>query len=144
MAKANAAGGDGEMRKVKGLMTDTEINIAVAEACGADEILASPQMGGSGYWPSSMLSALARLGLVVTNSTERPGKVVCAIPNYCGYLNAMATAEQTLTPTKAAKFRRLLSLNADGHKAKHHTVEAAMCHATARERAEAFLKTLGK
>ena len=59
-------------------------------------------------------------------------------------LNAMHEAEKILTDDQGRRFRLLLQDNSDGPQAAFQTVEAAMCHATANQRAEAFLKTIGK
>jgi hypothetical protein len=53
-----------------------------------------------------------------------------AIPDYCGDLNAMHEAENVLDETQAKCYEAML-------------VEYGF-HATARQRAEAFLRTLGK
>lgn len=96
-------------------MTDTEINIAIAEACG---------------W-TVQLSRL-EMGLDVVRNRERR-----ALPNYCGDLNAMHKAEKTLSETNmfvmAHNIERLVSRHG-----QHYF------HATARQRAEAFLRTIGK
>ena len=53
-----------------------------------------------------------------------------AIPDYCGDLNAMHEAENVLDETQAEDYEELLG--------------AYGFHATARQRAEAFLRTVGK
>jgi hypothetical protein len=93
-------------------MTDEQININVAEACGR---VRRPD----GYW--------FPLGSTVGSA---------GIPSYCNDLNAMHEAEMTL-PTlpdnRRSEFRWRLGL-----------ISVQAIHATARQRAEAFLKTLGK
>jgi hypothetical protein len=65
------------------------------------------------------------------------------VPDYLNDLNAMHEAEKVLTPEQRVQYRIWLILNSDGRKAVFPSVEAAMCHATAAQRAEAFLGTLG-
>jgi hypothetical protein len=96
-------------------MTDEQINVAIAEACG---------------WTN-------------VNATHRSGKAPDAdyvgsefIPNYCGDLNAMHEAEKVLTFKQIAVYCDLLTPPEYGVWWKIHT--------TARQRAEAFLRTLGK
>jgi hypothetical protein len=100
-------------------MTDEQINIAIAEACGRVQ-------RPDGYWfpPGSNVGS-------------------AGIANYCNDLNAMREAEMTLPlgrnrkqwGNSLAEFRCYLRLIA-GH--------GGSIHATARQRAEAFLRTLGK
>jgi hypothetical protein len=100
-------------------MTDEQINIAIAEACGR---VRRPD----GYW--------FPLGSTVGSA---------GIPDYCNDLNAMHEAEMTLPPGRKrkqwdnsrAEFRCYLRL-ISGH--------VGSIHATARQRAEALLRTLGK
>jgi hypothetical protein len=95
-------------------MTDEQINAAIAEACGWEDI-----SSGIGRIP---------LGAV---------KLLCKIPDYCTDLNAMHEAERVLqnqfTPMIEETYWRNLQL------VKPHPI-----YATARQRAEAFLRTLGK
>jgi len=62
------------------------------------------------------------------------------VPNCAGCLNAMHDAEKNLNPIKAAEYARMLTSIAWQ---SEQPVFAPMI-ATARQRAEAFLKTLGK
>ena len=99
-------------------MTDEQINAAIAEACGWKEVRVN---GGAGVYKG------------FDNGAElRPD-----IPDYCTDLNAMHEAEKTLTDTNmfvmAHYIERLVSA-----RGQHYF------HATARQRAEAFLRTLGK
>jgi hypothetical protein len=61
-------------------------------------------------------------------------------PNYCNDLNAMHEAEKALNPMKASEYARMLTSIAWE---SEQPVFAPMT-ATARQRAEAFLRTLGK
>ena len=58
------------------------------------------------------------------------------IPNYCNDLNAMHEAEKVLTSEQIDKYVTILCLEIQPEPKLHH--------ATARQRAEAFLKTIGK
>lgn len=96
-------------------MTDEQINAAIAEACGWTEV----------------------------NSAHRSGKAPGAdyvggefIPDYCADLNAMHEAEKVLRDTD-------LLLKYGMHICNSHHYQYLLC-ATARQRAEAFLRTLGK
>ena len=103
-------------------MTNEQINAAIAEACGWKEVRVN---GGAGVYKG------------FDNGAElRPD-----IPDYCTDLNAMHEAEKTLTPKNWNNYSenwwiycKLLRVN-DADEA---------IHATARQRAEAFLRTLGK
>ena len=91
-------------------MTNEQINIAIAEACG----IISKDQWGSLY---RTLHGLFR-----------------NCPDYCNDLNAMHEAEKMLNKEQWVAYGRELSrLNV-----------FPMVHATAAQRAEAFLRTLGK
>ena len=62
------------------------------------------------------------------------------IPNYCADLNAMHEAEKELKSGQIGKYQSAL------WGAMYYSPQAGigMIHATARQRAEAFLKTIGK
>lgn len=65
------------------------------------------------------------------------------LPDYLTDLNAMHEAEKVILDMEiGARYRLELSKNSDGPTSMFMTVEAAMCHATAAQRAEAFLRTL--
>jgi len=83
-------------------MSEEQINIAIAEACG---------------W-------------------AHPSVQPYAFPDYCNDLNAMHEAEKTLT-------RDQIEVFCDQLLPKNHGIWWGI-HTTARQRAEAFLKTIGK
>lgn len=100
-------------------MTDDQINMAIAEACGWTEIQTCT------CWDD-------------VSRGKPPGKIgLKHIEDYCNDLNAMHEAEKTLTDANmfvmAHHIERLVSAHG-----QHYF------HATARQRAEAFLRTLGK
>lgn len=90
--------------------------IAIAQACGWTKIHGTHLVG----YPST-----------------GAGDYFVSVPDYLTDLNAMHEAEKVLTDSQLVGFRIHLIRNSDGP-----SVEAAMCHATAAQRAEAFLKTL--
>lgn len=101
-------------------MTDQQINIAIAEHCGWTE---------REFWED--------VGFYVGLHPAR--KIRKALPDYCNDLNAIHEAEMaTLKPSlfSGREFRQNL-LDLCG-------CAAMTVHATARQRAEAFLRTIGK
>lgn len=119
-------------------MTNDEINTAVAESVGAD------CMTGSAYatWPMSSRDMLLRITVHVAMSDERDGRLFAAIPNFCNDLNAMHEVEKSLD----------VDVNINGSPryvyAGHiYNIVERVCQpfrATARQRAEAYLRTIGK
>ncbi len=99
-------------------MTNEQINVAIAQACGWT-ILKKP-LSGFGF------AAYAK----EPNGDPSPG-----IPDYCDDLNAMHEAEDELSGNQYMVYALMLD-----------AVEGSLfgIRATARQRAEAFLKTLGK
>ena len=101
-------------------MTDQEINQAIAEACGWKRCKYCADYGHKSW--------------------RYPSDDGCQpeLPNYCDDLNAMFEAEEWLLqqPIARGKARTMLELLAG--MATHHW------HANARQRAEAFLRTVGK
>jgi len=99
-------------------MTDQEINIAIAEAC--PEVAEIDKDNGGAFW-------------------KRPDSYVRFNP--ANDLNAMHEAEKTLTPDQKDEYaRRLCDINC----CMEMSIEWDCASATARQRAEAFLKTIGK
>ena len=100
-------------------MTDQQINAAIADVCGW-----VPDCDRGICW-------------------DQNGNAIITCPKYCADLNAMHEAEKVLAPKNWNRFsekwwnyyHHCLDLNGDAHKT---------IHATARQRAEAFLRTLGK
>lgn len=101
-------------------MTDEQINRAIAEACG---------------WI-----------FVIRDEWESPsGDLLpsCSIPHYCSDLNAMHEAEKVLTEVNwfyyTSELARIVRLPNQPEVQIKQSI-----HATARQRAKAFLRTLGK
>jgi hypothetical protein len=103
-------------------MTNEQINIAIAEACGWN-----PPPEGMG------------------NMTHGGGKFMSSeewrkshLPDYCNDLNAMHEAE------KVIKINSHLWKPYESFLARIVSGDCGMFHITAKQRAEAFLKTIGK
>lgn len=105
-------------------MTDEQINAAIAEACGW-EVFCKP-LGGCGF------AAYAKN----PNGDPSPG-----IPDFCTDLNAMHEAEKVLGNRLSAYGELLCEMTVVSER---DFAECYIWHATARQRAEAFLRTLGK
>ena len=98
-------------------MSDQQINISIAEACGwkfddSMEMWLSPNDIHFFPWQ---------------------------LPDYCNDLNAMHEAEKELTEIQCAFYRQNLHEIITNIPASRY-----VWHATARKRAEAFLRTIGK
>jgi hypothetical protein len=106
-------------------MTNEQINIAIAEACGWKEIQSSHAPVEFGRRPHGW------------KRTEHGNRTLeTQIPDYCNDLNAMHEAEKVLTRDQIEVFcEQLLP--------KHHGIWWGI-HTTASQRAEAFLRTIGK
>jgi hypothetical protein len=106
-------------------MTNEQINIAIAEACGWREVQISRAPNEFGRRPYGW------------KSTEHGNRTMeTQIPDYCNDLNAMHEAEEVLTRDQIEVFcEQLLP--------KHHGIWWGI-HTTARQRVEAFLRTIGK
>lgn len=103
-------------------MTNDQINVAIAEACGWTEISSDCVVG------------------------KAPGETcnrVMFLSNYCANLNAMHEAEKVLT--EFDWFIYVSHLAQIVRSSNQSEVKFGQSiHATARQRAEAFLRTLGK
>lgn len=110
-------------------MTDHEINVAIAEACG---------------WTLTGTWWIPRAG--VGEDIWRDSAT--GLPQYCTDLNAMREAVNTLELQEAGQFaERLIDVVEATERPRLPWVDAgsfAHINATARQRAEAFLRTIGK
>jgi hypothetical protein len=111
-------------------MTDTEINIAIAEKCGWTK-------SGLHHWAPPK-----KTGLLYHRNIHE-------IPNYCTDLNAMHEAEKCIPTNWLIRWElQLVSITCGGsitdafNKREHWSVKA-IAQATARQRAEAFLRVFG-
>jgi hypothetical protein len=93
--------------------------------------------------PEAQRIAIAEAcGITRLWSTAMPVRTVhCDVPDYLNDLNAMAEAEKTLTDVELEDFAFQLGYDDDVFPAKNIRL---LLRATAAQRAEAFLKTLGK
>jgi hypothetical protein len=98
-------------------MTDEQINAAIAQECGWENVCQHPK--NPNVWVGKHWSLLQE------------------VPDFCIDLNAMHEAEKVLTREQINAFcEKLFPTNYCG--------VWWSIHATARQRAEAFLRTLGK
>ena len=98
-------------------MSDEQINIAIAEARGWEPL---PE---GHFHPDNPLGQ--------------------TMPNYCNDLKAMHEAEKMLTERQWDEYERVLRLVCDGC-SYYEGAGKELLNATAAQRAEAFLRTLGK
>lgn len=107
-------------------MSNEEMDRAIAGYLGAD------CMTGSRFatWPVQAGEMLRKITVHVAQSDERDGRLFAQIPHFSTDLNAIHEAEKLLTD------------HWDGFHFRNHLCNNI--HATARQRAEAFLKTIGK
>lgn len=105
-------------------MTNEQINIAIAEACGWKYVNNETHAPDGSFWRSKGLE----------------------IPDYCNDLNAMHEAEKVLTIKQKQRYATALSndLSDSAPTDSCYTVWSDTIHATAAQRAEAFLKTINK
>lgn len=99
-------------------MTDQEINIKIAEACGWTKCYILNEKGFG-----------LRPGFVHEENSE-------LVPNYCNDLNAMHKAENALTKGTGGPSR------IQSYRGKLNGITNQPIHATARQRALAFISTL--
>ena len=111
-------------------MTDEKINIAIAEACGWKNADHPDVMKFKQGWTMPEEWCMDPNGVLRFNHNR---------PDYCNDLNAMHEAEKTLTEEQCVFFRAHLHERLEDHPASRY-----LWHATAAQRAEAFLITLGK
>jgi hypothetical protein len=114
-------------------MSEEQINIAIAEALGHKDIALRAIAEGTGMDSEVLCSGTL-------------GRGGYAIPNYCNDLNAMHGAEETLDLQKAGVFAEQLRVTVYRTTRLTHVDSGSFAHVhtTARQRAEAFLKTIGK
>ena len=101
-------------------MSDEQINIAIAKACGLTIV------------SDGIMHHLTPCGKKTEHDPE--GCLLKECPDYCNDLNAMHEAEKVLTNEQWVAYGKELS----------RLKVFPMVHATARQRVEAFLKTIGK
>lgn len=117
-------------------MTDQEINIAIAEVRG---------------WKMGVTVRPGYAGRIwLQPDAEGPMPERSSLPDYCHDLNAMNEAEEQLSPRERGDYHFWI-LDNDDTNARQFVPGACpsacelwyLTHATARQRAEAFLRTKG-
>jgi hypothetical protein len=112
-------------------MTNKKINIAIAEHCGwriAERVSPEVKEDATACW-------------IRPNGNEWQEE---NLPDYCNDLNAMHEAEKALNENKKNTFAFMLAQVLDTSPKVDLSDQFLNIHATARQRAEAFLKTIGK
>jgi hypothetical protein len=117
-------------------MTNEQINIAIAETCGYEwRVGIYGNCRGLFHPDDNYLKAQPCLDMLLPICSDCEKKV----PNYCDDLNAMHEAENVLEE-KRLVWQYEMTLGRNGG----NGFIWSKIHATARQRAEAFLKTIGK
>jgi hypothetical protein len=116
-------------------MTPEQQRIAIAEACGWTEIKPQRATTGISDYPTGKL-----------NGVRKDGSRDYYVPNYPKDLNAMHDAEKVLTGQAASDYDMHLwiVIKRDWDEANNPLATIASWHATAAQRAKAFLRTIGK
>ena len=116
-------------------MTDQEINIAVAEACGYEFKDTPICVFPFKRWFKGLIACCAH---GFHHSKQDAAR---CLPNYCHGLNEMAEAEQTIPHFPYVETLSDVCLGKE-HRCGTWTLTAiaAVCKASARQRAEAFLR----
>jgi hypothetical protein len=109
-------------------MSDQEINTAIAEECG---------------WTKVFSEEWGPLRGLKSGDKFYAGCAFTTVPDYCNDLNAIRDAVMTLPENKQVLYGVRLAW-ACGHTDKGSVGLWKISTATARQRAEAFLRTLGK
>jgi len=109
-------------------MSDEQINIAIAEACGWTHI----------FQPDD---EFALLGMHPAHSM---GRDYSTVPDYCDDLNAMHKAERSVPFNIYDYVGQLAEASGAALYYEDDSEAFQLLSATARQRAEAFLRTLGK
>ena len=127
-------------------MTGKQINIAIAEACGwlkFTQFTTYPKSWGRtpARYHTPIWSLTSSTDMTEDECTKYgwhgDGHIsIDHIPDYCNDLNAMHEAEKILT-------RDQIEVFCDQLLPKHHGIWWGI-HTTSHQRAEAFLKTIGK
>jgi len=116
-------------------MTNEQINVAIAEACGWADIT---RIASNGWLHKKLVGT--HKGMKVTFDVHTP------IPDYCNDLNSMHEAETQLwAKSYGARYDFVHELGKILLPTIGYRAEAVdLLDATARQRAEAFLRTLDK
>lgn len=124
------------------LMSDAEKRIRIAELCAWIRVAPGGQPGRLFPCREYVTGESGSLMFPPPGEGGRSGLVATLPPDYLNSLDAMHEAEKVLDFDDAILYRFRLASNSGSRNATFMTVEAAMCHATARQRADAFLLTV--
>lgn len=122
-------------------MTPEQINAAIAEACGW-YLIKPPEKDGT-----RAFSIREPVAATLYPWRETPEEAWTDAPDYCNDLNAMHKVELTMTNKQADElFYYWLAWTVSQGKCGNQIWQyrKLMVHATAAQRAEAFLRTVGK
>jgi hypothetical protein len=127
-------------------MTNQEINEAIGRAIGLVAVCDLE----SGLWHLVQTGTKNVFGFRCGLDEDHAWRVCC--PNYCTDLNPMHEAEKTLRPSHCERYHFHLTRQVPPRKNDRDeywtsgvgSIETCVFHATARQRAEAFLRTIGK
>jgi hypothetical protein len=135
-------------------MTNKEINIAIAEACGwlkFTQFTTYPKSWGRtpARYHTPIWSLTSSTDMTEDECTKYgwhgDGHIsIDHIPDYCNDLNAMHEAEKGLPENRKTLFAFMLAQVLDTSPTLDLNDQFLNIHATAIQRAEAFLKTIGK
>lgn len=123
-------------------MKPEEQRVAIAKFCGACDLL-----GQSAYWPKHCQPLLYNTKTSFAFSSERPGFLLGGIPDFCNDLNAIHKAWHELgTREQRVDFSQHLRncIVYKGMSCYEEGIVALCQNATAAQRCEALLKTIGK
>lgn len=128
-----------KIEEVKAL-SDDELNIKVAESCGYTH-----------HSTQELVDGLKASGHVISNYPvgyfwRNPAGQIVAVPNFCNDLNLIYQAEEFLTGKLAGDYDSILwiILKEEWYKVSRNTTILSSWHATARQKAEAFVMTMGE
>jgi hypothetical protein len=136
-------------------MTDEQINIAISEACEVKPVLVEwwafkeDEKGGRVCFHADTKCEVEKwIDSLPEGSWAKDyiPKAFYRYPDYCNDLNAMHEAEKTLDFEQAELFEdELCDVTFKNNKRLENPPpwRFSVCHATARQRAEAFIRTLG-
>jgi hypothetical protein len=115
------------------VMTPEEQRIAIAEACGF-----------IGEFSKRWILEIGMEGEDKFVFAATRNHLDEEVPDYLNDLNAMHEAEKVLTPDRQEYFVCVLDRMLHGGRASDLSEQFLSLHATAAQRAEAFLRTIGK
>jgi len=120
-----------------GVVSDTEMRIAIAEARGARDIWIAT---GEEEWLGTFRHEYKGVLMAFF-----PGEKHCRrVPDHLNDLNAMHEAEKTLGGDNLAFYNTQLYEVSHNAPTIPYEIHGFIWHSTARQRAEAFLRTIGK